>query len=98
MVSEMVADTENSVTDFLQGAHVKLEEPKMDLDTSLRAMEETMASLKLGTAAGGVETPSQPEGVVSATDVPMDAGENKVEKGNHKWSVFGRARAVPTTT
>ena len=45
MVSEMVADTENAVTDFMQGFHVVLEEPKVDLQTSLQGMEETMANL-----------------------------------------------------
>ena len=84
----MAAEAENSVTDFLQGAHVNLEEPKMDLDSSLKAMEDTMASLKLGTTAGGVETPSKPEGEVSAAAVPMETEENKVEKGKHKWMVF----------
>ena len=54
MVSEMVADTENAVTDFMQGSHVVLEEPQVDLQTSLQAMEETMANLNLGAAASGV--------------------------------------------
>ena len=35
MVSEMVADTENAATDFMQGKHVALEEPKLDLKSSL---------------------------------------------------------------
>ena len=46
--------------------HVALEEPKLDLKSSLQAMEETMANLKLGTAARGVDVPSLPEGVASA--------------------------------
>ena len=66
MVSEMVADTENAATDFMQGKHVALEEPKLDLKSSLQAMEETMANLKLGTAARGVDVPSLPEGGASA--------------------------------
>ena len=36
MVSEMVADTENAATDFMQGTHVVLEEPKVDLQSSSR--------------------------------------------------------------
>ena len=66
MVSDMVADTENAVTDFMQGTHVVLEEPKVDLQSSFKAMEETMANLKLGPAARGVGPPSKPKGVVSA--------------------------------
>ena len=62
MVSEMVADTENAATDFMQGKHVSLEEPKLDLQSSLQAMEETMANLKLGTAACGVDVPFKGRG------------------------------------
>ena len=67
LVSEMVADTENAATDFMQGTHVASEAPKQDLKSSLQAMEETMANLKLGSAARGVDVPSKPEGVASAT-------------------------------
>ena len=66
MVSDMVADTENAATDFMQGKHVPLEEPKMDLQSSLKSMEETMANLKLGTAAIGADVPSKVEGGTSA--------------------------------
>ena len=67
LVTEMVADTENAATDFMQGTHVSLEAPKQDLQSSLQAMEETMANLKLGKAARGVDVPSISEGVASAT-------------------------------
>ena len=66
MVSDMVADTENAATDFMQGKHVPLVEPKMDLQSSLQSMEETMANLKLGTAAIGAEVPSKVTGGTSA--------------------------------
>ena len=66
MVSDMVADTENAATDFMQGKHVPLVEPKMDLQSSLQSMEETMANLKLGTAAIGAEVPSKAAGGTSA--------------------------------
>ena len=66
MVSDMVADTENAATDFMQGKHVPLVEPKMDLQSSLQSMEETMANLKLGTAAIGAEVPSKATGGTSA--------------------------------
>ena len=95
MVSDMVADTENAATDFFQGQHVLLKEPEVDLKSSLKAMEETMANLKLGTAAGGVETPSGPEGAGSVTDVPM---ATPTEVGNHKWNVFGRGSKSLTYT
>ena len=65
-VMKMVADTENAATDFMQGTHA-LEAPKQDLQSSLQAMEETMANLKLGKAARGVDVPSTSEGVASAT-------------------------------
>ena len=42
MVSEMVADTENAATDFMHGKHVALEEPMLDLQSSLQAVGETM--------------------------------------------------------
>ena len=67
LVTEMVAETENAATDFMQGKHVSLEAPKQDLQSSLKAMEETMANLKLGTAARGVDVPSASEGAASAT-------------------------------
>ena len=67
LVTEMVAETENAATDFMQGTHVSLEAPKQDLQSSLQAMEETMANLKLGKAARGVDVPSTSEGVASAT-------------------------------
>ena len=66
MVSDMVADTENAATDFMQGKHVPLVEPKMDLQSSLQSMEETMANLKLGTAAIGAEVHSKAAGGTSA--------------------------------
>ena len=67
LVTEMVAETENAATDFMQGKHVSLEAPKQDLQSSLKAMEETMANLKLGKAARGVDAPSASEGAASAT-------------------------------
>ena len=67
LVTEMVAETENAATDFMQGKHVSLEAPKQDLQSSLKAIEETMANLKLGTAARGVDVPSASEGAASAT-------------------------------
>ena len=41
----MVDDAENAVADFFQGDHVKVEEPAGDLQASLKATEEAMASL-----------------------------------------------------
>ena len=80
MVSEMVADTENAATDFMQGKHVSLEEPKLDLQSSLKAMEETMANLKLGPAASGVDVPSKPEGVATAA-VAASVGAPSLPEG-----------------
>ena len=91
MASDMVADTENAVTDFLQGPHVLLEEPKVDLQTSLKVMEETMANLKLGAAASG-------EGVASAADAPMETEDQQTDQGKHKWLVFGRSNKTLTYT
>ena len=80
LVSEMVAETENSVTDFFQGDHVKLDEPKPDLSKFWKAKEETMTKLTLGTAASGVEAPPlEPEGAASATDVPMAAAVKRMD-------------------
>ena len=85
MVSEMVADTENAATDFMQGKHVPLEEPKMDLQSSLKAMEETMANLKLGPAASGVDAPSKADGVASAA-VAASVGAPSLPEGEASMS------------
>ena len=85
MVSDMVADTENAATDFMQGKHVPLEEPKMDLQSSLQAMEETMASLKLGTAAIGAEVPSTAAGGTSAA-VAASVGAPSLPEGEASMS------------
>ncbi len=52
-----------------------------------------MAKLGLGTAASGVETPSRPEGEVLAADVPVAAEEKQMDKGKHRWLVFGRSNS-----
>ena len=85
MVSDMVADTENAATDFMQGKHVPLEEPKMDLQSSLKSMEETMASLKLGTAAIGADVPSKVEGGTSAA-VAASVGAPSLPEGEASMS------------
>ena len=65
-VAEMVADTENAATNFMQTPHLlEIKEPAESLADSLKKMEDTMERLKLGTTAVGVETPSMPEGVDS---------------------------------
>ena len=65
-VAEMVADTENAATHFMQAAHhLDIKEPAQSLEDSLKQMEDTMEKLKLRTTATGVETHSLPEGVDS---------------------------------
>ena len=96
LVTEMVAETENAATDFMQGTHVSLEAPKQDLQSSLQAMEETAArgvdvpSISEGvasaTAAIGAEAPSRPEGVAPVLaaeneDVKMDLDKEVTEQG-----------------
>ena len=70
MVTEMVEDTENAATHFMQGKHViDLEGPAPNLQDSIDTMMATMEKMKLGSTAGGVEAPSLPEGVASAAAV-----------------------------
>ena len=65
-VAEMVADTENAATNFMQTPHLlEIKEPAESLADSLKKMEDTMERLKLGPTAVGVETPSMPEGADS---------------------------------
>ena len=101
MVTEMVEDTENAATHFLQGKHVvDLEGPAPNLQDSIDKMIETVEKMKLGSTADGVEAPSRPEGVASAAAVPSgDAApmdDSVVEQTTHKWKVFGRGTSSPT--
>lgn len=55
MVAEMVVETENAATSFMQGSHVPdIKAPAFDLQDSLKTMER----LSLGSTGGGVEVPS----------------------------------------
>ena len=101
MVTEMVEDTDNAATHFLQGKHVvDLEGPAPNLQDSIDKMIEKVEKMKLGSTADGVEAPSRPEGVASAAAVacgdaaPMD--DSVVEQTTHKWKVFGRGTSSPT--
>ena len=92
MVTEMVEDTDNAATHFLQGKHViDLEGPAPNLQDSIEKMMST---------ASGVEAPSRPEGVASAAAVPSAAAEpmddSLLEQATHKWKVFGRGTSSPT--
>ena len=69
----------------MQGKHVPLEEPKMDLQSSLKSMEETMANLKLGPAAIGADVPSKAEGVTSAA-VAASVGAPSLPEGEASMS------------
>jgi len=95
MVAEMVEDTENAATNFMQSAHVvDLEGPAPNLQDSIKTMMDTMEKLKLGSTASGVEAPSKPEGVASAA-VAASSGvaamdDSVLEQTQHKWKVFGR--------
>ena len=76
LVAEMVVDTENSATEFLQSRHmVDLEVPAGNLEESFKSMEDYMARLNLGTAAGGVEAASKPEGLASAAAAASTMGD-----------------------
>ena len=58
MVTEMVEDTDNAATHFLQGKHVvDLEGPAPNLQDSIDKMIETVEKMKLGSTADGVEAP-----------------------------------------
>ena len=101
MVTEMVEDTDNAATHFLQGKHViDLEGPAPNLQDSIDTMMATMEKMKLGSTADGVEAPSRPEGVASAAAVPSaDAApmdDSVLEQTTHKWKVFGRGTSSPT--
>ena len=101
MVTEMVEDTDNAATHFLQGKHViDLDGPAPNLQDSIDTMMATMEKMKLGSTADGVEAPSRPEGVASAAAVPaVDAApmdDSVVEQTTHKWKVFGRGTPSPT--
>ena len=101
MVTEMVEDTDNAATHFLQSKHViDLEGPAPNLQDSIDKMMATMEKMKLGSTADGVEAPSRPEGVASAAAVPsLDAApmdDMVVEQTTHKWKVFGRGTSSPT--
>ena len=101
MVTEMVEDTDNAATHFLQGKHViDLEGPAPNLQESIDKMMATMEKMKLGSTADGVEAPSRSEGVASAAAVPSgDAApmdDMVVEQTTHKWKVFGRGTSSPT--
>ena len=101
MVTEMVEDTENAATHFMQGKHViDLEGPAPNLQDSIDTMMATMEKMKLGSTAGGVEAPSLPEGVASAAAVPSNAAatmdDSEVEQTHHKWKVFGRGTSSTT--
>ena len=55
MVTEMVEDTDNAATHFLQGKHViDLEGPAPNLQDSIDTMMATMEKMKLGSTADGV--------------------------------------------
>ena len=89
MVTEMVEDTENAATHFMQGKHViDLEGPAPNLQDSIDTMMATMEKMKL------------PEGVASAAAVPPAAAasmdDSEVEQTHHKWKVFGRGTSSPT--
>ena len=59
MVTEMVEDTDNAATHFLQGKHViDLEGPAPNLQDSIDTMMATMEKMRLGSTADGVEAPS----------------------------------------
>ena len=106
MVTEMVEDTDNAATHFLQGKHVidldviDLEGPAPNLQDSIDKMMSTMEKMKLGSTASGVEAPSRLEGVASAAAVPSaDAApmdDSVLEQTTHKWKVFGRGTLSPT--
>ena len=101
MVTEMVEDTDNAATHFLQGKHViDLEGPAPNLQDSIDTMMATMEKMRLGSTADGVEAPSRPEGVASVAAVPSaDAApmdDMVVEQTTHKWKVFGRGTSSPT--
>ena len=101
MVTEMVEDTDNAATHFLQGKHViDLDGPAPNLQDSIDTMMATMEKMRLGSTADGVEAPSRPEGVASAAAVPsVDAApmdDMVVEQTTHKWKVFGRGTSSPT--
>ena len=101
MVTEMVEDTDNAATHFMQGKHViDLEGPAPNLQDSIEKMMSTMEKMKLGSTASGVEAPSRPEGVASAAAVPSAAAapmdDSVVEQTTHKWKVFGRG--TPSST
>ena len=101
MVTEMVEDTDNAATHFMQGKHViDLEGPAPNLQDSIEKMMSTMDKMKLGSTASGVEAPSRPEGVASAAAVPSAAAapmdDSVVEQTTHKWKVFGRG--TPSST
>ena len=54
MVTEMVEDTDNAATHFLQGKHVvDLEGPAPNLQDSIDKMIETVEKMKLGSTADG---------------------------------------------
>ena len=101
MVTEMVEDTDNAATHFLQGKHViDLEGPAPNLQDSIEKMMSTMEKMKLGSTASGVGAPSRPEGVASAAAVPVHNAapmdDSVVEQTTHKWKVFGRGTPSPT--
>lgn len=66
----------------MQGRHVvDMDAPAPDLGASLKAMEDTMAKLKIGTVAGGGEAPSLPEGVASAAAAASTTDDSRT--GEH---------------
>ena len=72
MVTEMVEDTDNAATHFLQGKHViDLEGPAPNLQDYIEKMMSTMEKMKLGSTASGVEAPSRPEGVALLRRSPL---------------------------
>lgn len=75
LVAEMVVDAENFATEFLQSRHmVDLEVLAGNLEESFKSMEDYLARLNLGTAAGGV-APSKPEGLASAAAAASTVGD-----------------------
>eukprot|EP00434_Breviolum_minutum_P001097 symbB.v1.2.000961.t1/scaffold39.1/size394969/5 len=81
MVTEMVEDTDNAATHFLQGKHViDLEGPAPNLQESIDKMMATMEKMKLGSTANGVEAPSRPEGVPFSMEAVTKDIKQMVEK------------------
>ena len=85
--------------EMVSGSHVLLGERKVDLQTPLKAMEETMANLNLAAAASGVQPPPSPRvGFRCGCPHVMETEQQQTDQGKRKWLVFGRPNKALTYT